>query len=178
MPYLEKILVSQKRNPKYYYKSKLDKIPKRYTNLLGSKYNFDSSGCLYSVDDNQRVIANPRSVGTPKYWQINNQSIYNGGLHPQVRAGYVNKIKDFIRPYLSKLKPFTEFPLRIELTIYSKEMKTDLDNKGSLFFKCFQDLLTKEGIIPDDSIEYITDTGRTIWIKSEEEHMEFKITEI
>ena len=92
----------------------------------------------------------------------------------------MKKIKDLMKDWVEGIKPFTQFPLRLELFIYAENMRIDVDNKGVIFFKCFTDLLTNCKIIPDDSSEYITDTGRTVWVKvpKHKEKMEFIITEI
>ncbi len=87
------------------------------------------------------------------------------------------QIKNHIRPYLHSINKVATFPIKIELTIYCKSMPVDVDNKSVIFVKCFQDLLTKEKVIPDDSSEYINNVEYK-WIKSDREEMEFKIIEL
>jgi hypothetical protein len=45
-------------------------------------------------------------------------------------------------------------------------MPVDVDNKGVIYHKVFGDVL-KRHLIPDDSSEYINDTGRIKWIKTD-----------
>lgn len=180
MPYLEKILVSKKRNPRYYNvikKKGTNKIPDSFKKKVGTKYQIDSLGYLIDKETKQKIISNPRTVGEPKYWIINFQGLYSSLVYPQSRAEYINKIKDHIRPYLHVLNKVLTFPIKIEFTIYSKEMKNDVDNRCVLYIKCFQDLLTSEKVIPDDSSEYINNVEYK-WVKSDREEMEFKIIEL
>lgn len=180
LPYLEKILISKKRKPRYYNTIKrkgTNKIPKTYLEKVGTKYEIDKDGFLLDRLTRQRIISNPRTVGEPKYWHINFQGLYSNFVYPQVRAGYINQIKDHIRPYFHSFNKVITFPIKVEFTIYSKEQKIDIDNRSVLYIKCFQDLLTKEGIIPDDSSEYINNIEYK-WVKSSREEMEFKIIEL
>lgn len=180
LPYLEKILISKKRNPRYYNKIKkkgTNKIPPSYISKIGTKYEIDKDGFLLNIITKQRIISNPRTVGQAKFWPINFQGLYSNFVYPQLRAGYINQIKDHIRPYFHSLNKVVTFPIKVEFTIYSKELKIDVDNKSVLYIKCYQDLLTKEKIIPDDSSEYINNVEYK-WIRSEREEMEFKIIEL
>lgn len=180
IPYLEKILISKKRNPRYYNvvkKKGTNKIPPSYSKKVGSKYQIDVNGYLIDKITREKIVSNPRTVGEPKYWHINFQGLYSNFVYPQVRASYINQIKDHIRPYFHILNKVITFPVKVEFTIYSKELKIDIDNKSVLYIKCFQDLLTKEKIIPDDSSSYINNVEYK-WIRSEREEMEFKIIEL
>lgn len=197
LPYLEKILISKKRNPRYYNLTKkkgTNKIPPSYSKKIGSKYEVDSFGFLIDKITREKIISNPRTVGKPKYWVVNVQDLYNGVIKPQMRAGLMLKIKEHMRPYIIKsgikIRSFNIFEkfisyfvninyLRIELFIYSEFMPVDCDNKGFLLHKNFQDLLKEQGIIPDDCSKYIRDSSRTIWVPTiGKETMEFVITEI
>ena len=180
MPYLEKILVSKKRNPRYYNvvkKKGTNKIPPSYSKKVGIKYQIDVNGYLIDKLTKERIVSNPRTVGKEKYWVINNQGLYSGLVHPSSRATYMNEIKNHIKPYFHTLDKVITFPIKVCFTIYSKELKVDLDNKATLFLKCFQDMLTNNNIIPDDSSSYIN-TVEYRYIKSDREEMEFKIIEL
>lgn len=144
------------------------------------KYTWNDNGVLIDITTGEKVIANPKTAGQSREWVINFQPIYNNSLHPQQRALYMKIIKDNMKDWVDGVEPFTQFPLQIELFIYAESMPVDVDNKGCILFKCFSDLLTILGKIPDDNSEYITDTGRTKWIKTpkHKEKMEFVITEL
>lgn len=180
LPYLEKILIANKRAARFYHKDKrkgTNKIPISYLAKIGTKYEIDINGFLVDKLTKHRIVSNPRTVGSKRYWVINFQGLYSQQVYPATRASYITQIKDYIRPYLHTLNKVTTFPIKVEFRIYSKEMSVDVDNKSVIFIKCFQDLLHKEGIIPDDSSEYINNVEYK-WIKSNREEMEFKIIEL
>jgi hypothetical protein len=180
IPYLEKILVAEKRAPRYYNvvkKRGTNKIPPSFAKKVGTKYQIDKFGYLIDKDTKEKVISNKKTVGQKRYWVINFQNLYSNTVHHSNRAFFVNEIKKHIRGYIHTINQVYTFPIKIELTIYSKEMKVDVDNKCVLFIKCFQDVLVKDKIIPDDSSEYINNVEYK-WIKSDREEMEFKIIEL
>ncbi len=186
-PYIDKILVSNKRQTKYYHTSKFKEynhlakknIPKRFKN---DNYGVDGNGFIINNITGDKIIANPRTAGNAKYWVINFQDIYNGYIRFQVRASYILKIKKALELALTDVKPFTKFPLRLELFIYAETMPVDIDNKGVMYFKCITDMMVKQyKILPEDDSEYITDTGRTVWIKvghRYKEQMILRVTEL
>lgn len=186
-PYIDKILVSNKRQTKYYHTSKFKdynhlakkKLPTRFKN---KKYSINSEGYIVNNDTKEKVIANPRTAGEARYWVVNFQDIYNGYIRFQTRNDYVTKIKNALELALTDVKPFTKFPLRLELFIYAETMPIDVDNKGVLYTKCITDLMVKKfNLLPDDSSEYITDTGRTVWVKvghRYKEKMILRVTEL
>lgn len=180
LPYLEKLLIANKRAARFYNTSKrkgTNKIPRTYLDKVGTKYDIDKDGFLLDRLTKQRIVSNPRTVGLQRFWVINFQGLYSNIVYPVTRAIYMSQIKDHIRPYLQTLNKVNTFPVKIELTIYCNEMNVDVDNKCVIFVKCFQDMLTKEKIIPDDSSKYINNVEYK-WIKSNREEMEFKIIEL
>ncbi len=180
IPYLEKILISKKRNPRYYNQVKklgTNKIPPSYFSKIGVKYDIDVNGYLIDKITKQKVISNPRTIGKPKYWVVNFQGLYSGQVYPATRALYMSQIKDHIKPYIHIFNKVSTYPIKIELTIYCKDMRVDVDNKSVIFIKCFQDLLTDHKIIKDDSSEFVNNVEYK-WIKSDREEMEFKIIEL
>jgi len=150
--FIKKVMISKARRIKYYKQG--GKIPKKY-----SKYTFDAKGRLV---DNQGecVVANPRTIGKPKYITINGQALYNARMSPHIRSKIVNAVKDSFTPYLSGVDPIIQLPVRISLKLHDtiRQANWDLDNQW-LYNKCFQDLIVKQGIIPDDDIKYITAAG-------------------
>jgi hypothetical protein len=169
--YPSKIKVSDKRRATYYREGK--KIPKRCQN---ENYTF-KDGVLVHAETGEKVIKNSRSVGTPKFWSVNFQAIWNQQIKYQDRANVTKKLKDFFRPYVEVLEPINEYPIRIEMFLFDQNMPVDVDNKGVIFTKVITDLLVNTNkdevnnkkIIEDDSSEYINDIGRCKWIKIKEE---------
>jgi hypothetical protein len=166
--YPSKIQLSEKRRAVYFqYKKHKDKLPKKYQEPQRYKWSRDD-GYLYDLVGGKRVVKNSKSVGTPKFWSVNFQAIWNQQIKYQGRALIMNKLKDIFNPYIKDLEPITEFPIRIELFLLDQEMPVDVDNKGVVYTKCITDLLTNNNIIPDDSSDYVNDTGRCKWVKINE----------
>lgn len=150
--YLKRVKLSNKRRAKYYTKS--SKIPKKYQG-----FDFDSKGRLADPMGTP-IIANSRSVGTPRYKKINGQEFYKGLATPQVRATIVRNIKTYFGTHLKYLKPLEDFPIRVSIELHDipGAKNWDLDNLW-IYNKCFQDALTEYGIIPEDNMQYITAAG-------------------
>lgn len=150
--FIKKVMISKARRMKYYKKG--GKIPKKY-----SSYGFDSKNRL--IDNNgECVVANPRTIGKPKYVTINGQALYNARMSPHIRSKIVNAVKDSFVPHIQGIEPIENLPVRISLKLYDtiRQANWDLDNQW-LYNKCFQDLIVKHGILPDDDIKYITKAG-------------------
>ena len=150
--FIKKVMISKARRIKYYKEG--GKIPIKY-----SKYGFDSKGRLID-DKGEYIVANPRTIGKPKYITINGQALYNARMSPHIRSKIVNAVKDSFEPHLNGVEPIVDLPVRISLKLYDtiRQANWDLDNQW-LYNKCFQDLIVKKGIIPDDDIRYITKAG-------------------
>tara|TARA_R100000742_G_C4277696_1_gene99793 strand:+ start:154 stop:759 length:606 start_codon:yes stop_codon:yes gene_type:complete len=150
--FIKKVMISKARRIKYYKEG--GKIPIKY-----SKYGFDSKGRLID-DKGEYIVANPRTIGKPKYITINGQALYNARMSPHIRSKIVNAVKDSFEPHLNGVKPIVDLPVRISLKLYDtiRQANWDLDNQW-LYNKCFQDLIVKKGIIPDDDIKYVTKAG-------------------
>lgn len=150
--YIKRVKLSNKRKPTYYKKTSKKPVPKKYKDLKFVK------GVLVHPDG-VKVVANSRSVGTPRFKKINGQEIYSGMPH-HMRAKIVKEMKESFKKHLKDVEPITEFPIQIEVEIHTtiEEGNWDLDNLW-IYNKCFQDALADAGIIPDDNIQYITKPG-------------------
>lgn len=182
LPYIDKITVAQKIRPKYYHKSKFKPytnkdLPKRFKS---DKYSINENGFIIDSSTKEQIISNSRKAGEARFWIVNFQSIYNGSLNKHARNNYLIKLKDLLKDTVDEIPIITEFPIKIEFFIYSNEMPVDLGNKSPCYYKVFEDLLQDLGKIPNDSSEYIQDTGRTKWIPTpkHKEKMEFHISKI
>lgn len=167
--YIRQVKLSNSRMAKYYEYGKKHKLPKKYqdTKLFGYK-EVKMGGkvrkFLTNLITNERVVANPMSKGTPKWYLINGQDLYNGNMKEHARNKIITAIKENFRPYVKGLPPITKFPVRIQGELHdlmydplNKNQLWDVDNRTLGFYiKAFQDLLKAEGIIPDDNVLYIT----------------------
>lgn len=157
-------MVAKARRIKYYKKG--GKIPKKYANN-----KFDNKGRM--IDSNgDHVVANPRTIGTARYLTINGQQLYNARMSPHMRSKIVNAVKESYMPYVKNVKQIKKLPVTISLDFYdtTRQANWDLDNQW-LYGKCFQDLIVKLGILPDDDIKYITQASapRFFPVDTEEE---------
>lgn len=192
IPYIDRLLISNSQRPKYYSIKKkrgrkyidLSNFPSIKKKIDSGVFSIDSDGFIIDSSTKEKIISNKRTVGTPKYWVINFQDLYNGNVDTFSRNTKMNQLKENLwlsikhsdkKGYLD-FKKIQQYPIKIELFIYTSDMPVDVDNKGVLYHKAFQDLLKSIGAIPDDSSEYINDTGRTKWIKSDLNEMKFVIS--
>jgi len=147
--YIKHAKLADKRRAKYYLKGK--KLPNKYKNF---KYN--KKGILIDSLGNP-IVANPRSVGTPRFKKINGQDFYKGVDSPFTRSKIVSQIKAFFKEHVKGIPPVTYLPVQIDLELHDVVgTKTwDLDNLW-IYNKCMQDVLVDEGVLPEDNIMYVT----------------------
>jgi len=120
------------------------------------------------------VAKKSRKSGRPRYWTINGQGLYNATLHYRLRA----KITDYYHRYLSKyiknqiskediqninrkVYPGSSHKLSTALEIYDIK-RGNMPDVGNLWLwiKWFEDSLQSSGVIPDDNMDYIRESGR------------------
>lgn len=159
--YPDKILISKARRPVYYVQKGKglrgkEEIPKSYKT---EAYTF-KDGFLVKKATQDKVLANPRTAGTARYWVVNFQEIWNGRVSGAGRAAKIEKIKEALRPYISKVIPIAHYPVRIEIELCNTQFNIDASNKGVIYTKVIEDLLVSEGKLVDDSPAYVNDTGR------------------
>lgn len=112
-----------------------------------------------------------------KIAKVNNQSIYNQRLNRFSRAIAVRNLHDYVSGQVKKWKPVKRFPIFIEYEIHTvinhgsitqrngkmiwKQPKKgyvpnwDADNLAVLWIKTINDTLVKEGILPEDTVDYV-----------------------
>ena len=159
--YPDKVLIANARRPKYYKKG--DKIPPSF--LKKDWYVFNEKGILINLRTNQPQLANPGTAGKPRYWVVNFQDIWNGNMARQSRASRVDKLKEILRPYVARIKPIKVFPIEVSLHIYDVSMPVDISNKGVIYTKVIEDLMVEQGVIPNDTVQYINCSGRVRYIE-------------
>ena len=160
--YIRQVKLSEKRSKKFYVKGKKE-IPKKYSD--NKRFVFKKKGtkfCLYDSVENEFIIANPRTQGTPKIKTINGQAIYNGFVSKWERATMMNKIGDSFSEAIKDLSLFPYNPVKITIEVHDlikdpicKEQEWDLRNREFPYGKKFEDLIKKK-IIKDDSVLYYT----------------------
>jgi hypothetical protein len=112
-----------------------------------------------------------------KWVKINGQTIYTSAHH-RVRYMFMEQIHEYLLQYIPKFdENITTIPLELTLYIYApinygdvRRMKGvinwkpakedykpswDLDNFAWIWVKGVQDVLQKQGIIPDDNVKFI-----------------------
>jgi hypothetical protein len=128
------------------------KIPKFPTHVLTAKTRkpkYNKKG----------KCTNKNLLYKPKYSKINTNKLYSGYGSYHERITIVAGIKEAFRPKIqSQMNPVDQNPIKILMEIQDVKGKGewDLDNKAWIYFKAFQDLLVEQGIIPDDSVTYVT----------------------
>ena len=180
--YEEKVPISKRRRAKYYKKRDLSKnnIAKKYTNgVKNGTYSYDKQG--YLVDENKnRILANPLSAGTPKFWTINGQRMYDGTLHYTARSKITRWMHEYLKEYVEELPEIKlqkgEF-LRVWVDMYKPlgVQNWDCDNQWP-WTKWFLDTCVELGKIPDDSIQIVRSSGQVTYIPSDERKLVFNIT--
>ena len=180
--YEEKVPISKRRRAKYYKKKDLSKknIAKKYTNgLKNGIYSYDKQG--YLIDQNKnRVLSNPISAGTPKYWTINGQRMYDGTLHYTARSKITRWMHEYLAQYIEEL-PIIKLQdgeyLRVWVDMYKplQVQNWDCDNQWP-WTKWFLDTCVDLGKIPDDSIQIVRSSGQITYIPSNERKLVFNIT--
>ena len=153
--FITKIPISNKARPKYYSK-KSKKIPPTYK----KKYTFDKKGYLVDTKGN-RILANPRTAGKPKYENLSGNKLISGYSTPFIRNKIAEELHKFYRSYIQNYYdtngPIDQFPLQVTWDLYTTLEKKSWDASNLFFYyKYFEDTCTEVGLIPDDSIQYIT----------------------
>lgn len=154
--YIEKIMLSKQRRAKY-YTIKGRNVPKKYLNK--NKYSVDKSGIIIDKITSEKVLSNPRSVGTPKMMRISGQDVW-AGMPFMLRGKMARDIKSSLEPYFNKLSKINEYPIGVALDFYKQigRANWDIDNHSLVYRKCVFDCLKDCEIIEDDSVKYITST--------------------
>ncbi len=156
--YPTQVPLSLSRRAKYYStlkgKQRVDKIPKW---LEKKGYTVDPLG--FCLDENsERIIANKRSVGTPKYSPINGQIFYSQKGGKFTRAKVVNYLHKYFAENITDVPAFKNYPMVIQLNWQFPYGHQTMDNTNMSFayVKVFEDVLTEQGKIIDDEVRYIS----------------------
>lgn len=171
--YIRKVLLSKERRAKYYIKDENEPKAAMYESARYAWRAFKVTVkgksvvkfFLYDQALRERVIANSRVAGKPRYKVINGQELYNGKLAEHTRNKIMKAIKDSFKKELVKISPINpvSLPIRLHCIVFdhfsdsiSKNMDWDLFNRFLLYGKAFEDCLVDLKIIPDDNRRYVT----------------------
>lgn len=171
--YPTKIKMSEKTQTKYYRKRdgkwKPRKLPPTYREKL-EKGIWKTNKNHYLVnEDGDRVVANPRKAGKPNYEYLSGNRFTTGFGHYMVRKKIVDGLKEFYKKHID-IEPIERFPLIVEWEFHSMvtgEPNFDMSNFW-FYYKYLEDSLVDEGILPDDSIPYITGAAGPIFVPVED----------
>jgi hypothetical protein len=186
--YLRSYKSSEAAIAKYYEKGTGKKVPYQYCDKVlfrtqgirepdGVNYRWKAFPCvrqktkkmidfLVDAKTEERIIANPKKVGKPRYQVVNGQDIYNGNISKAARNKLITVIKDQFRQFAMTCPRMTKYPLIMEVevwdtpidTTYNSKQDWDLGNRIFPYNKGFEDVLKKGdcGVIIDDSVFYLT----------------------
>ena len=155
--FLQRIQTTKGRMPTYFKEG--SKIPKKYT---GPNFIF-KKGKLFDLTAKSFVIKNANLRNKPRFVSVSGNDIYSG-LNEHLRIKIVTALKAQMVPELKKkTKELSEIKYPWSLSLVVRKpfgyANWDADNLW-LYFKTFQDSLVSEGIVPDDNVRMIRDTGR------------------
>lgn len=122
-------------------------------------------------------------TGKPKMWTVNGQAIYNATMHYRTRATVTEYFHKYLSSYIkNQVKPDqiaminqlvnkeSTQKLSISLDIYEIK-RGKLPDVGNLWLwiKWFEDALQDCRVIPDDSPDYVIESGRKTyhWVQTE-----------
>ena len=157
---------SKKTLPKYWLFKDRDKLPKKYKDIMihvplvrgGKPYCADNMGNLF--------LKNPNKQGKPNTWVLNGQDLYNAKLNWRLRKTVAKHYHDYFGFHiLEQIRAPIEIPegnyLSISCDIYEVKRGNipDVSNMW-LLEKFFEDALQEVGIIPEDSPDYVLESGR------------------
>lgn len=161
------IVISNKQQAKPYIKGrKSPKLPIKYSSKIGVDYYWDENNKLRDIATKNIVASNASKAGLPKLWKVNFQDLYNGKIHKFSANAYIQKLKEYIMPYIEDNEFIKEEGLTLELRFFLEPKSNwihniDIDNLQSLWFKSVLDAM-KGVIIRDDHPFLINSTKASV----------------
>lgn len=157
LPLIRKVQIAQKRKKIYYREGVREPTAKKYDD---DRYQYDKQGYLVDTHTKERVVANSKSAGTPRYAVVNGQLLYNSGMNFHTRNKVVTTLKDTYAALMREQLQVVQgdvFPVRLVVDLYDSPRNSnwDVDNRW-LYGKVLQDALVSSGILPNDDIRYIS----------------------
>lgn len=157
---------SAKTAPKYWLYKDKDKLPKKYKDVLNRTALLER-GKAYCCDNetHEKFLKNSKKAGQPNIWMLNGQDLYSAVLNWRLRKSIAKYYHDYFSAFIrAQLTPITipegKF-LSISCDIYEIKRGNMPDASNMwLLEKFFEDALQECSIIPDDSPDYVIESGR------------------
>lgn len=143
---------------------------------------------LCGTVNHERILANPKKVGTPRIKMINAQDIFSGKIQSFEKEAIMYKIKQHFAPFIQNMSALdvSMYPVRIRLYLYDtvknyhdrslqddSGTRWDIINRSYMYMKAFGDLLV-EGlkdksinvpkILIDDERLFLTEDGGCVFM--------------
>lgn len=136
LDYPERVIISKKRRPTYYRRTKT--LPKKYKG-----YPVDREGYIINPQTKERVIKNSRVAGKPRYYNISGEDLWSFNVHPMVKAKVATELKIFYYEiFRGIIQPLnTRIGLSLEFHGNPNLKEEDLDNLERWHKKCILDAL-------------------------------------
>jgi len=150
---------------KYWLWKNREKLPKKYKEILRASPVLVRAKAYCCDADENRFLKNSKKAGQPNLWVLNGQDLYNGILNWRLRkniAIYFHKyFADFIKDQLEPITIPEGKHLSVSCDIYEIKRGNMPDASNMwLLEKFFEDALQECNIIPDDSPDYVLESGR------------------
>lgn len=156
---------SNKTTAKYWLWKDRAILPKKHTEVLRAE-PLVINGKSYCCDvEGNRFIKNSKKAGQPNIWILNGQDLYNAKLDWRVRKNVAKWYHEYMATYIKQQLSPIDIPegkfLSISCDIYEVKRGNmpDVSNMW-LLEKFFEDALQECGVIPDDSPDYVRESGR------------------
>jgi hypothetical protein len=163
---------SANTRPKYWLWKDRDKLPKKYRDVL----KLSPLGIYCSDEDGNKFLKNSKKVGTPNIWMLNGQDLYNAALNWRLRKSVAILFHEYFSEYIKEqLEPINLpegkfFSVSCDIYEIKRGNMPDVSNMW-LLEKFFEDALQICGIIPEDSPDYVIESGRKryFWVENTSE---------
>lgn len=175
--YLRQITISKKQRAKHFKLTYTStgviepNLPNKYNNKL--KYDYNEEGILIDIRTKEKIVANAKQSGTPKLHTLSGNFIVSAGNGSQfIRTKVSDSLHAMYKAVLENVEPIKieDFPLIITWEVHCSpaEWNWDLSNLF-LYNKYFEDSLVVNGIIPDDSVLYISGSAAPLFFPIEDD---------
>lgn len=158
-------LKSENTRAKYWLWKDRAKLPKKYSTLLSPEPLIRGAKAYCVDEEGNRFVKNTKKVGTANRWILNGQDLYNATLNWRLRKSIAKYYHDYFSGFIKEQLTPIHIPegqfLSVSCDIYEVKRGNMPDASNMwLLEKFFEDALQECGIIPDDSPDYVRESGR------------------
>jgi hypothetical protein len=156
---------SGKTMTKYWLWKDRDKLPKKHKEVLRQTALIQRNKAYCCNSEGEKFVKNPIKAGKPNVWVLNGQDLYNAVINWRLRKTVANYYHNYFAEYIKEQLQPISIPagkyLSISCDIYEIKRGNMPDASNMwLLEKFFEDALQECGIIPDDSPDYVMESGR------------------